>query len=54
MTDGSVSVVVWFLRKIRPTQLWVELGCGKNVLIFGSRWLVCVIHGGVASIAGHC
>ena len=27
MTDGSVLVcgVVWFLRKIRPTQLWVEL-----------------------------
>ena len=22
--------VVWFLRKIRPTQLWVELGCGNN------------------------
>ena len=25
MTDGSVPVMVWFLRKIRPTQLWVEL-----------------------------
>ena len=29
MTDGSVVVVcgcgLWFLRKIRPTQLWVEL-----------------------------
>ena len=28
-----VVVVVcglWFLRKIRPTQLWVELGCGKK------------------------
>ena len=21
---------MWFLRIIRPTQLWVELGCGKN------------------------
>ena len=28
MTDGWVGLwcgVVWFLRKIRPTQLWVEL-----------------------------
>ena len=28
MKDGVVCgfvVVVWFLRKIRPTQLWVEL-----------------------------
>ena len=28
MTDGSVRfgvVLVWFIRKIRPTQLWVEL-----------------------------
>ena len=34
MMDGSVVVwfgfVVWFLRKIRPTQHWVELGCGKK------------------------
>ena len=37
MTDGSVFsfvvvVVVWFLRKIRPTQLWIELGCGKKIM----------------------
>ena len=25
-------IVVWNLRKIRPTQLWVELGCGKKVV----------------------
>ena len=39
MTDGSVSVlwfgfVVWFLRKLRPTQLWVELSWVVAILFY--------------------
>ena len=31
MGVGLVVVWLWFyLRKIRPTQLWVELGCGNK------------------------
>ena len=31
---GSVVVVVWFLRKIRPTQLWVELSWVVAIYFF--------------------
>ena len=38
MTDGSVCgfglVWLWFLRKIRPTQHWVELGCGNTAAVW--------------------
>ena len=50
MTDGFGGCGgSWFLRKIRPTQLWVELGCGNLFSVPNTQYVLCNAHSVSAS-----